>query len=284
MDKVQHLVKSHPFVISHDNLNIPFRVYSQRIDNQSHFDSGTAATVYFQPDAPPIAPLCNCTLQEYRAAGRLTPLSTSEIFALECEAAPSRHVRDTFRVLRYLIECPEFNFATYSHQDDLVFTPPLPIQQLHSGQAYVTQQYMLGTVHIEEASYEGNDKLLTEWFKQLGLHSDEEQRQTGMERVIPWVGDQLTIERLCGLYKFCAQDHNAFDRMDWIIPVFGWFHLQMAFANSLHKQYLGATAGRGLMHAFTLLERKGLNYVQTKGPFHQSLRDTITHVAKAHNK
>ncbi|EGO28171.1 hypothetical protein SERLADRAFT_434025 [Serpula lacrymans var. lacrymans S7.9] len=57
MDKVRHLVRSHPFVISHDNLNIPFRVYSQCIDNQSHFDSGTAATVYFQPDAPPIAPL-----------------------------------------------------------------------------------------------------------------------------------------------------------------------------------------------------------------------------------
>ncbi|EGN96551.1 hypothetical protein SERLA73DRAFT_58410, partial [Serpula lacrymans var. lacrymans S7.3] len=256
-------VKSHPFVISHDNLNIPFHVYSQCIDNQSHFDSGTAATIYFQPDAPPIAPLCNRTLQEYCAAGCLTPLNT-------------------FRVLRYLIECPEFNFATYSHRDDLVFTPPLPIQQFPSGQAYVTQQYMLGTVHIEEASYEGNDKLLTEWFKQLGLHSDEEQCRTGMECVIPWVGDQLTIERLRGLYKFRAQDHNAFDQMDWIIPVFGWFHLHMAFTNSLHKQYLGTTAGCGLMHAFTLLERKGLNYVQTKGPFYQNLHDTITHVAEAY--
>ncbi|KAF8141804.1 hypothetical protein EV363DRAFT_1443741 [Boletus edulis] len=56
----------------------------------------------------------------------------------------------------------------------------------------------------------------------------------------------------------------------------------MAFANSLHKQYLGTTAGRGLMHAFTLLEKKGLTSVQTHGPFHQNLHDAIYHVAEAH--
>lgn len=56
----------------------------------------------------------------------------------------------------------------------------------------------------------------------------------------------------------------------------------MAFANSLHKQYLGTTAGCGLIHAFTLLERKGLTSVQTRGPFHQNLHDAICHVTEAH--
>jgi hypothetical protein len=63
-DMVQHL----PFVVTHDNINIPFRVFSQRINNQSHFDSGTASTLFFQPNAPPEQPLCNRTLQEYRQA------------------------------------------------------------------------------------------------------------------------------------------------------------------------------------------------------------------------
>ncbi|EGN97847.1 hypothetical protein SERLA73DRAFT_56396 [Serpula lacrymans var. lacrymans S7.3] len=36
------------------------------------------------------------------------------------------------------------------------------------------------------------------------------------------------------------------------------------------------------MHAFTLLERKGLSFVQTRGPFHQNLHDAITQVAEAH--
>ena len=56
----------------------------------------------------------------------------------------------------------------------------------------------------------------------------------------------------------------------------------MAFANSLHKQYIGTTAGYGLMHAFTLLERKGLTNIQTSGPFHQNLHDSIYHVTEAY--
>lgn len=126
---------------------------------------------------------------------------------------------------------------------------------------------MLGTVHIEEASYEGNNQLIMEWFKQLNLHTEDERKRTGLEHVIVWVGDQLTVERLRGLFKYRAQDHTSFDRLDWLVVVFGWFHLMMAFANSMHKQYLGTNAGRGLMHAFTLLEWKGLHTIQTHGPF-----------------
>ncbi|EGO26773.1 hypothetical protein SERLADRAFT_407431 [Serpula lacrymans var. lacrymans S7.9] len=163
-----------------------------------------------------------------------------------------------------------------------MFNPSAPVQRLPSGQQYITKQYMLGTVHIEEASYEGNEMLLGKWLSQLRLDSLDKQKKTGLERVIPWVGDQLTVERLRGLFRFCAQDHNSFDRLDWLVPIFGWFHLQMAFANSRHKQYLGTTAGRGLMHTFTLLERKGLGFVQTRGPFHQNLHDAITQVAETH--
>lgn len=34
------------FNLSHDNINMQFRVYEQRINRQSHFDSGTASTIY----------------------------------------------------------------------------------------------------------------------------------------------------------------------------------------------------------------------------------------------
>ena len=36
------------------------------------------------------------------------------------------------------------------------------------------------------------------------------------------------------------------------------------------------------MHAFTVLEQKGLHTVQTRGPFHQQLHDAIYHVTEAH--
>ncbi|EGO01120.1 hypothetical protein SERLA73DRAFT_24599, partial [Serpula lacrymans var. lacrymans S7.3] len=234
MDELCKIIHIHPFVISHNNLNIPFRVFSQRVDNKSHFDSGTAATVFLQPGAPPIKPLCNL----------------QGILLLEQAAASSRYSRDLYHVLQWLITSPEFSFETYQHCNDSVFNPSAPVQRLPSGQQYITKQYMLGTVHIEEASYEGNEMLLGKWLSQLRLDSLDKQKKTGLERVIPWVGDQLTVERLRGLFRFCAQDHNSFDRLDWLVPIFGWFHLQMAFANSRHKQYLGTTAGRGLMHTF----------------------------------
>ena len=47
--------------------------------------------------------------------------------------------------------------------------------------------------------------------------------------------------------------------MDYLIPIFGWFHLIMAFANSLHKQYLGVSSvTRSFQQAFDLLQCQGL--------------------------
>jgi hypothetical protein len=64
--------------------------------------------------------------------------------------------------------------------------------------------------------------------------------------------------------------------------MFGWFHLQMAYAGSLHKQYFGTTQSRGLQQAFLLLEKKGLTKPQIKGPFHHDLEEALYHVAEAH--
>ncbi|KAH9953951.1 hypothetical protein BC827DRAFT_1158994 [Russula dissimulans] len=44
LDMVQDIAR-YPWFGIHDNVNIPFRVYQQRLDNQSHFDSGTAGTI-----------------------------------------------------------------------------------------------------------------------------------------------------------------------------------------------------------------------------------------------
>lgn len=69
MEVIHNWVHQFPFVITHDNVNIPFRIYIQRIDNQSHLNCGTASTVFFQPNAPPELPLWNRTLQEYCTQG-----------------------------------------------------------------------------------------------------------------------------------------------------------------------------------------------------------------------
>jgi len=68
-----------------------------------------------------------------------------------------------------------------------------------------------------------------------------------------------------------------------MVPVFGWFHLVMAFANSLHKQYLGISSIVGsLQQAFDVLQRKGLHKPETKGPFWHHLNEALYHVSEAH--
>ncbi|EGN96568.1 hypothetical protein SERLA73DRAFT_57868 [Serpula lacrymans var. lacrymans S7.3] len=136
----------------------------------------------------------------YRAVGRKTPLNIEEIYSLEQASAPSRQAHNIHCVLQYLIHSPDFQLQLYKQCNNPIFGAPPPVRQLPTGLAFITEQYMLGTVHIEEASYDGNNKLLVEWFKQLGLHLDEQQQKTGLERVIPWVGNQLTVECLWGLY------------------------------------------------------------------------------------
>jgi hypothetical protein len=139
----------------------------------------------------------------------------------------------------------------------------------------------LNTVHIEEASYEGNDRVLGEWWRQLQLDTADKQKQTGEEKVIVWVGDQLTVSRLRGLQRFRCNDLNSFERLVFLKEVFGWFHLQIAFEHSLHSQYYGTQLGFGLIHAFDLLKRKGLQSPTVEGTFHHHLKEALLHISEA---
>ncbi|KAH9953950.1 hypothetical protein BC827DRAFT_1158993 [Russula dissimulans] len=104
---------------------------------------------------------------------------------------------------------------------------------------------MLDLLHIEEVSYEGNDKVLGEWFRLLQVDP------TGQQLLV-WVGDQLT------------------------------FHAQIVMEHSLHSQFYGTHAGHGLVHAFKLLKRKGLHSPSVQGMYHQNIKEALNHIAAAH--
>jgi hypothetical protein len=66
-------IKRYPWFGAHDNLNLPFRAYEQRLHNQSHFDSGTAATVFVIKD-PLAVPPDNSALRERIALSAKDPM------------------------------------------------------------------------------------------------------------------------------------------------------------------------------------------------------------------
>lgn len=256
MSDVCREIHLHPWRFGYDNLNIPFQAYSQRLDNKSHFDCGTTASVFIKPFAPKEPELDSMALQETRKQGRKNPLGMLDLVHLD-------------------------QALTYEHRADPLFLPPASEHQLPHGPEHVTKEYVLGTVPINEATYEGTEELISEYMRQLGLTNDEEFKKTALYRVLACIGDQLTVERLRGLSNFRSEDRNGHERMDYALVLFGRFHLLMAWANSLHKQYFGTTSGRGLRHAFSLLGRKGLQSAQIKGPFYHHLHEGISHVTEA---
>lgn len=283
MNSTRAAIRRLPWHISHDNVNIPMRVFSQRLNNQSHFISGCAATVWVLPAIAALPSGANARLQTFRAQHATQIFDFSTVLYGNIDADARIEARNAHHILQVLLNSPEFR--DYYAKDDTRFTPPTPTHELPIGSTPDAriQPFILGTCNIEEASYDGTLKVMDEWFRQLHLNSSEEQCRTGRERIIPWLGDQLTVERLRGMWKYRHEDHSSFDRLDYMVPVFGWFHLVMAFANSLHKQYLGTSAGiGGLRQAFDILCRKGLVTQSTKGPFWHHLDEAIQHVSEAH--
>ncbi|KAJ6565956.1 hypothetical protein DFH09DRAFT_919327 [Mycena vulgaris] len=209
------------------------------------------------------------------------PLTGAEIFKISILADTRRIPHIIFLILHYLFESPEFDFATYIGKDDPLLQKPSPIRQLPSGREHVTLQYLLGTLNIPEASYEDNSRLIVEWLRQLHFNLPEAQQKLGLEQVMAWIGDQLTVDRLRSLFRFRAEDDNSFERLDWLVFPPGWLHISMAFANSLHKQHLGTMKGRGLSAAFDILNRKGLQTSQMQGTFFHDLNEALHIIVEA---
>ena len=275
-------IKKYPWFGVHDNINVPFRAFQQRIGNQNHFDSGTAATILVLKS--PLARWPDRDLRMHqRALGANNLISGDEIFMLAVDAGPRLDSHAISVVLQFLVESPDFDFESYAFKDDPIFSPSsyLSRGRLPIGKEYIPSQYVLKTAHIEEASYEGNARVLGEWWRQLERGTLSGQREMGESQTIVWAGDQLTVARLRGLQNFHCEDHNGFDRLDFLVPVFGWFHAQMAVEHSIHNQYYGTQQGFGLVHAFDLLKRKGLHSPSIQGNFHNQLREAFLHITEA---
>ncbi|CDO71975.1 hypothetical protein BN946_scf184943.g9 [Trametes cinnabarina] len=250
---------------SHDNLNIPI---------------ASGCTLYVFPKEALLPPDISAKTKAARkAAAEAGPLPVQElcgdVSANQCIRMQARH-----RILHFLLESPAF--ADYRYANDLLFNAPPPVDLLPCGPDHVVKQHILETIEVDESSYEGTNQLMNRiWLEQMGWGSEEEKRCTGVEQILVWAGDQLMVDRIRGPTCYRHDDPNSFVRMEWVEPVFGWFHVAMAFANSLHVQYLRTSTGIGLWKAFETLSRKGLLKQETKGVFWHHLDEALWHVSEA---
>lgn len=282
MDQVRQMIELFAWIVSYDNLNLPFMVFSQTLDKKTEFGCGTAAIVHVKKDAPKFTPQDFRELQQLRREGMKNPISALEILELD-EGQEDNLLRFLeYEVLQCLLDAPEFEISTYPYRKDKVLDRPVPIHELPCGPDHRSYQYMLGTMSISEASYEGNIQVMADIKRQLGIKTLRQRKEFSQKRIVYWLGDQLTTSRLRGVYRFCCQDRNSEERFDDGLPVWGLCHGMFTWAKSLHKQHLGDSLGFGFSHAFTLLEQDSLHKTATQGPFHEKFERVMRQVLEAH--
>lgn len=122
--------------MSHDNLNIAFQVFSQRVNNQIHFESGTAATIYIKPDEEPIPDTLPKLLREKRVLGMTNSLNMKDIMQLDCEASDHLQPFLIHEVLKFLLQSSEFDLGSYKYHDNNTLKGPDPLNPLPYGPKY----------------------------------------------------------------------------------------------------------------------------------------------------
>ena len=283
VDDLAIRVKMTNFHTAHDNINRMFQVSHQQMGHNSHFDSGTAVTIFIPPDkAGYELPPTNREFLIEAAKNAKTPITPYKIQRLHADAAPHIFAQNAHMVLKILVNTPTFEFNTYEHQDSNIFNHPPVSEALPMGPTHTLVQFIMETNQINQSMYDGNEQVMNELFCQLRLDMDEEKMMTSQSQIIVWSGDQLTTSRLRGLKSFHSMDHTPYKQLGWMEPIFGWFHLQMAFAMSLHKQYYGVKAGVGFARAFELLGKKGLASTKVKGNWFHNFEETLQEVTTAH--
>jgi hypothetical protein len=96
-------LKQYPWFGMHDNVNIAFKVYEQRLSNQSHFDSGTAGTIIIVKDPACIVPNYAASKAKF-IEGVNNPITFRDIVDLDSKA--SGHLKAA-HVVDMLQQSPE---------------------------------------------------------------------------------------------------------------------------------------------------------------------------------
>lgn len=182
-----------------------------------------------------------------------------------------------------LLASPEF--ANYRHRTHSSLQRPPPIHALPTGPEHRTKQWMLATMPIEEATYSGNLQVVDNILSQTKLNTSSMKEKLALgEMAIPWGGDQLTDSRLKLLKWFRTGDINGFERKDWLLNFFGWFHTLMVLAKAVYDNHRGSSRDFGFARDIGLLGIKGLAATKDKPMFH-TIDDLLhlEHTARLHS-
>ncbi|KAJ7440268.1 hypothetical protein FB451DRAFT_1443579 [Mycena latifolia] len=253
--RFRQLIKDQMCFIVWDNLNIAFRVESQRLNSANHFDNGTTATVIpvhnpftggttphgtlplsMKPPRTSTHPIvdwnCDDVLPTPESAEQLAQCCLWQIKWLAVQnIANLEHLKAAFE------ECPEVD----------------PIA-LHK-----TDQYPLPAMHEDESSIEGTIRVYVQILRNLGVTNDD-LRKHGL---LFDDGDLLTDSLIDKIESARCNSDQPIEGMKAAIRRFGLFHAKMAGCRLVLNEHWGKPnslwPGSLWWEHTTLLKRKPLS-------------------------
>ncbi|KEP46942.1 hypothetical protein V565_174490 [Rhizoctonia solani 123E] len=282
LQAMREAVAKFPVIFVHDNIRIKQAVRSQRHNNQTVTDNGTAMTVIIMPESarpawedPEAVRALRNHIEAQRALGRPLRVTFSDL------QHPNRQARVLTHKLFHLFDilCAIPGFKDIKILSSSLLQRPSGFHELKE---FITRQFMLGTRPFDESSYVGSIMVIQDFLRQVGLDYGDPLVRLTLERIIPWIGDELTVRRLEMLQWQRQEESNGYDRLDPFIFIFGWFHTLMCLASSMFENHRGTKAGVGFAHSVLVLGRIGFSMnMRQQRPDYHTVKEFLMHEFEA---
>ncbi|KAF8595258.1 hypothetical protein BDV93DRAFT_564577 [Ceratobasidium sp. AG-I] len=228
-----------------DNVNFDNQPAEQRIKNSGSFESGTAATIVELHPPPGYGTEAideALDLEKYLSAVEKAPdLAISDIIPTEEDV---RNLRNefTFETINVLTEHAGELFKQFKDSNRRfrpLIRPLLPLR--------ITKAYPLPTLHIEQASANGNATVVEE----LRRITQIDKSELFKNRICIATGDLLTITRLLSvrdvqtLYmRTPVHSKDKFENLSYLVPFCGLFHTRIAAVTGIFQTHFGKPNAR----------------------------------------
>ncbi|KAG8775483.1 hypothetical protein FRC12_001450 [Ceratobasidium sp. 428] len=228
-----------------DNLNFDDKPTEQRIKNAGSFESGTAATIvelHPPPGCEPEAIDEALDLDKYLSAVENAPdLETADVVPTPED---EEHLRNEFvyETINMLVEHAGELFKQFKKSNEAfrpLIQPLLPLR--------VSKAYPLPTLHIEQASANGNATVTEELRRITQIDKSELFRR----RLLLTTGDLLTIIRLLSvrdvrtLYmRTPIHIKDRVDNLSYLVPFASLFHIRIAGVTGILHTHFGKPNAR----------------------------------------
>ncbi|KAK7029172.1 hypothetical protein R3P38DRAFT_3314713 [Favolaschia claudopus] len=230
--KFRRLVKEQMFFIVWDNLNIAFRVESQRLRSANHFDNGTTST-----GIPVYNPLTGSTKTLHGTLPlSLKPPRTSTFPVVDHSV---EDVLPSPLCISQLEKCLLWQIKRLAHEnikglahlsEEFEDCPEVDAIAVHK-----TEQYPLPAMHEDESSIDGTIRVYNQILQNLGLTDDDLEAHGLMFAD----GDLLTNSLVDKIESARRNSEEPIAGMKATIRRFGLFHAKMAGCRMVINEHWG---------------------------------------------